>query len=178
MKAHVQLRDVTEDDLPIFFDHQRDPVANRMAAFPGRDRQAFFEHWTTKVLGDDTVTKRTIVADEQVVGNIVSFETPGETLVGYWIGREHWGKGIASRALLLFLADVDTHRPLYAHVAKHNLASIRVLEKCGFVRVGEATIPEAGDQVEELILRLDRAQRARRRRSWGAADDPRSAGRP
>ena len=41
--GRVRLRDVTEDDLPIFFDHQRDPVANRMAAFPARERDAFFE---------------------------------------------------------------------------------------------------------------------------------------
>ncbi|MDP9329077.1 MAG: GNAT family N-acetyltransferase [Actinomycetota bacterium] len=147
----VRLRDVAEDDLPIFFDHQRDPVANRMAAFPARDREAFFEHWTTKILGDDTVTKRTILADEQVVGNIGSWEMSGETIVGYWIGRDQWGKGIASRALSLFIGEVHT-RPLYAHVAKHNLASIRVLEKSGFVRVGEAI---ADDQIEEVILRLD-----------------------
>jgi RimJ/RimL family protein N-acetyltransferase len=153
--SRVRLRDVTEADLPIFFDHQRDPVANRMAAFPARDRQAFTQHWTTKVLGDDTVTKRTILLDEKVVGNIVSFEMSGETLVGYWIGRDHWGKGVASRALSLFLAEVDA-RPLHAHVAKHNVASIRVLEKCGFLIVGEDTIMESGDQVEELILRLDR----------------------
>ena len=91
--GEVRLRDVTEDDLPIFFEHQRDPVANRMAAFPARDRDAFMEHWKTKVLGDDTVTKRTIVFDEQVAGNIVSFEMSGELLVGYWIGRDHWGPG-------------------------------------------------------------------------------------
>jgi RimJ/RimL family protein N-acetyltransferase len=153
--SRVRLREVTQVDLPIFFDHQRDPVANRMAAFPARDCQAFTEHWTTKVLGDDTVTKRTILLDEQVVGNIVSFEMSGETLVGYWIGRDNWGKGIASRALSLFLADVDT-RPLHARVAKHNVASIRVLEKCGFLIVGEDTIMESGDPIEELILRLDR----------------------
>jgi RimJ/RimL family protein N-acetyltransferase len=150
----VRLREVIDVDLPIFFDHQRDPVANRMAAFPARDRQAFTEHWMTKVLGDDTVTKRTILLDDQVVGNIVSFESRGETQVGYWIGREHWGKGIASRALSLFLAEVGT-RPLHAHVSKQNVASIRVLEKCGFVTVGEDTIMESDDHIEELILRLD-----------------------
>jgi RimJ/RimL family protein N-acetyltransferase len=101
LTSDVRLRDVTEDDLPIFFDHQGDAVAIRMAAFPARDREAFLEHWTTKVLGDDSVTKRTILFDDQVVGNIVSFEMSGETLVGYWIGRDHWGKGIASRALSL-----------------------------------------------------------------------------
>jgi RimJ/RimL family protein N-acetyltransferase len=151
----VRLRDVTEDDLPIFFEHQRDPVANRMAAFPARDRDGFMEHWKTKVLGDDTVTKRTIVFDEQVAGNIVSFEMSGELLVGYWIGRDHWGNGIASRALALFLADVNA-RPLHAHVARHNAASIRVLEKSGFTIVGEDLVSYAGDEIEDLILRLDR----------------------
>jgi RimJ/RimL family protein N-acetyltransferase len=56
----------------------------------------------------------------------------GKTLVGYWISREKWGKGVASRALSLFLLQVRT-RPLFAHVAKNNLASIRVLQKCGFL---------------------------------------------
>jgi RimJ/RimL family protein N-acetyltransferase len=152
----VRLRDVAEDDLPIFFDHQRDPVANAMAAFAARDRASFMEHWMTKVIGDDTVTKKTILFEGRVVGNIVSWEMSGQTLVGYWIGGDHWGRGIASRALSLFLVDVDT-RPLYAHVAKHNTASIRVLEKCGFEVVGEDTIAESNDEIEELIMRLDLA---------------------
>ena len=153
----VRLRVVTKDDLPILFDHQRDPVANRMAAFPARDREAFMEHWTINVLGDDTVSKRTILLDEDVVGNILSFERNGERLVGYWIGRDHWGKGIASRALSLFLTDVDTRRPLLAHVAKHNVASLRVLEKSGFVIVGEGTITMGDDEIADVILRLGRA---------------------
>ncbi|MGZ6544221.1 MAG: GNAT family N-acetyltransferase [Actinomycetota bacterium] len=103
----VRLREVIEGDLPIFFEHQRDPVANRMAAFPARDREAFMQHWTTHVLRDDTVTKRTIVVDDQVVGNIMSFELSDERLVGYWIGRDHWGRGVASRALSLFVAEVE-----------------------------------------------------------------------
>ena len=92
--------------------------------------------------------------DEQVVGNIVSWMSD-ERLVGYWIGREHWGKGIASRALSLFVADVETRRPLHAHVARQNPASIRVLEKAGFEIVGEATIEESGAEIEEVVMRLD-----------------------
>jgi RimJ/RimL family protein N-acetyltransferase len=159
VSAGVRLRDVIEEDLPIFFEHQRDPAANRMAAFPARDLEAFTEHWATKVLGDDAVTKKTIHFDGQVVGNIVRFEMGGENLVGYWIGRDHWGKGVASRSLSLFLADVDS-RPLHAHVAKHNVGSIRVLEKSGFVIVSEDTIVESGVVIEDLIMRLDRTDPA------------------
>ena len=103
-------------------------------------------HWA-KIMADESVILKTILFDGQVAGNIVSWETSGEREVGYWIGREYWGKGIATKALLLFLGLVKI-RPLYAHVAKHNVASRRVLEKCGFTVTG-------GD-VEEFILKLDR----------------------
>jgi RimJ/RimL family protein N-acetyltransferase len=49
--------------------------------------------------------------------------------VGYWIGREYWGKGVATEALSQFLAHAEVRRPLHAAVAKHNVGSIRVLEK-------------------------------------------------
>jgi RimJ/RimL family protein N-acetyltransferase len=157
----VTLRDVTEADLPIFFEFERDPVANEMAAFPARDREAFMQHWTANILGNDTRRKRTILLDDVVVGNILSWEQSGDTLVGYWIGREYWGRGVATRALTLFLTEVDT-RPLHAHVVDHNVDSIRVLEKCGFRIVGEETVDEPGVRIVEVILRLEADPVARR----------------
>jgi RimJ/RimL family protein N-acetyltransferase len=155
MTGEVLLRDVTEDDLPILFEQQFDPDANEMAAFPARDREAFMAHWA-KVLGDDTVTKKTILFDGQVAGNIVSFKQTGAQKVGYWIGKKFWGKGIATRALSQFLNHVKT-RPLYAHVWKQNIASIRVLVKCGFSICGEELGPPnaQGQAVEEIILKLE-----------------------
>jgi RimJ/RimL family protein N-acetyltransferase len=150
----VTLRDVTEADLPVFFEFQCDPVANEMAAFPARDRGTFMEHWTTNILGNDAARKQTILLDGEVVGNILGWEQAGDMFVGYWIGRAYWGNGIATRALTLFLTQVDT-RPLHAHVVKHNVGSIRVLEKCGFRVVGQETIEEAGERIDEVILRLD-----------------------
>ena len=150
----VRLRYVQADDLPIFFEYQRDPVANEMAAFPARDREAFMEHWTANILGNDTGRKRTILLDGEVVGNMLSWEQSGDTLVGYWIGREYWGRGVASRALALFLVEVD-ERPLHAYVAAHNAGSRRVLEKCGFRIVREQTIEESGVRIDEVIFRLD-----------------------
>lgn len=158
MTNDVLLRDVTEDDLPIFFEHQLDPDATEMAAFPSRDRDAFMAHWT-KIMADDSVILKTILFDGQVAGNIVSFVQPvqsGKREVGYWIGKEYWGKGIATKALAAFLGHVKT-RPLYAHVAKHNIGSHRILEKCGFTIVSEDKgFPhERGEEVEEFILRLE-----------------------
>jgi RimJ/RimL family protein N-acetyltransferase len=130
MTGDVSLRDVHEGDLPIFFEHQLDPDATRMAAFPSRDRDTFMAHWA-KIMAEETVMLRTILFDDKVAGNIVCWVQGGEHKVGYWIGREYWGKGIASAALAQFLGLVTT-RPLVAHVAKHNIASVRVLQKCGF----------------------------------------------
>jgi len=145
MPATILLRDVLASDLPIFFEQQLDPVANQMAAFPARDHEAFMAHWA-KIMADESNILQTILSGDQVAGNIVSWEHDGEREVGYWLGREFWGKGIATRALTLFLAQV-TLRPLYAYVARHNLASIRVLEKCGFEKVDE--------KGEDVILRLN-----------------------
>lgn len=150
----ICLRDVTEGDLPIFFEQQWDSDANRMAAVPPRDRDAFMTHWT-KILADRTVPVKTILLDGLVAGNVVSWERDGKRLVGYWIGKNYWGQGVATKALSEFLKIV-TARPLYAHVAKHNIASIRVLEKCGFTICPEATETShaTNDGVDELVFRL------------------------
>jgi RimJ/RimL family protein N-acetyltransferase len=139
------LRDVAEDDLPVFFEHQLDPTATAMAAFPSRDREAFMAHWE-RIFRDRSVIIRTIVVHGEIAGNVVSWRDGGERLVGYWIGRAHWGKGIATAALADFLQMVDV-RPLHARVAKHNVGSIRVLEKCGFAKSREND--------GELVFQLD-----------------------
>lgn len=148
------LRDVVAADLPILFEHQRDPDATRMAAFPARSREAFTAHWQ-RILADLDVTKKTILFEGRVAGNIVVFERDGRRLVGYWIGKEFWGQGLATRALMELLGEVAA-RPLYARVARDNVASIRVLEKCGFVIAGSETHFDdvLGQEIEEALLEL------------------------
>jgi RimJ/RimL family protein N-acetyltransferase len=131
----VVLREVTDDDLPIFFAHQRDAEAAQMAQVRSRDRDEFDAHWA-RIRVDETGVIRTIVVDGEVAGNVLSFEHDGRREVGYWLGREFWGKGVATRALAAFL-EVETRRPLHAAAAQHNPGSVRVLEKCGFAAAGE-----------------------------------------
>jgi RimJ/RimL family protein N-acetyltransferase len=155
MPNDVQLRVVIESDLPIFFQQQIDPDASQMAAFPSRDREAFMAHWH-KIMANDSIFMKTILFRGDIAGNIVCFEQLGEREVGYWLGKEYWGNGIATRALEEFLKHIET-RPLYAHVAKHNIASRRVLEKCGFTISGEdkSFSQILGKDIEEYILILD-----------------------
>jgi RimJ/RimL family protein N-acetyltransferase len=157
MRNDVHLRSVREDDLAIFFEQQLDPEANHMAAFTSRDptdRDAFMAHWN-KILGDGTATMRTIVFDGEVAGNVLLYQEEGRTEVGYWIGKDYWGKGIATRALSEFLGQIPI-RPLHARAAKDNIASLRVLEKCGFAVVGEDSgfAKARGQEVEESLLEL------------------------
>ena len=153
MSNEVRLRNIEPNDLPIFYEQQLDADATRMAAFAARDRAAFDAHWATNVLGNPAAVNKTILLDGQVAGNIGSWPQDGVRLVGYWIGKEHWGKGVATRALAAFLHLV-TERPLYAHVAKHNVGSIRVLEKCGFSLEREESGEVGGEDVAELVLVL------------------------
>ena len=153
----IHLRDVIKSDLPIFFKNQLDPEANFMVAFTTKnpnDKNVFKNHWE-KILSDNSVTIKTIIFSGKVVGHISKFPQFGKTGIGYWIGKDYWGQGFATQALTLFLISVN-ERPLYARVAKDNIGSKTVLEKCGFVITGEdkGYSNSRGKEVEEYILIL------------------------
>ena len=158
MSNVLLLRNVIKDDLVIFFKHQLDPEANHMAAFTAKDptnHAAFLAHWK-KILSDETVIIQTILCDGHVAGSVSSYEEEGKPEVTYWLGKEYWGKGIATRALTAFLAEHNKTRPIYARVSKDNLGSRRVLEKCGFKIIGESKgfANARGQEIEELLLEL------------------------
>lgn len=161
----IRLRDVEADDLALFFEHQRDPVAVAMVAFQSRERAAFDQHWA-KLLADDTLLKKAIVvasavsadspAQNQLAGHIGSWTSDGKREVGYWLDRAFWGRGIATAALTAFLR-LEKTRPLYASAAKHNAASLRVLQKCGFTISCPADEPSNGTDVPRVLLTLTTA---------------------
>ena len=150
------LREITVDDLLTIYEHQHDPEAARMAAFTSRELPAFMEHWKTKILANPTGCSRVIVEAGQVVGNIVTWTQAEQRLIGYWLGREFWGRGLASAAVAEFVAKVDPLRPIDAFVATSNVGSRRVHEKCGFELVaGSRATGEDG--IEEVQYRLSRS---------------------
>ena len=154
----ITLRDVLEADLPIFFEQQRDAAALHMAAFTSKDPhdwEAFLAHWS-KIMADPTTVNKSILYQGQVVGNVAKFIMFDEPSVAYGLGREYWGQGLATEALRQFLQDVVTTRPLFARAAKDNIGSVRVLQKCGFVIIGEdkGFANARGEEIEEYILQL------------------------
>jgi len=157
-RARVLLRDVVRQDIPIFFEQQLDPAANYMAAFTCKDptdRPAFMANWD-RIFDDSNIIKKAILFENRVAGLISGFERSGKREVMYWLGRDFWGKGIATSALATFLRE-HTPRPLYARAARDNLASLRVLQKCGFAIIGygQSFANARSQQVEEAILVLN-----------------------
>jgi len=97
-----------------------------------------------------------IEADGVIVGSIGIF--PGEDIyvasaeLGYWVGEEYWGRGIATLALNLLVDYAFTNflfNKIKAHVFHPNIASMRVLEKCGFHK--EAILKQSVFKFEEYL---------------------------
>ncbi|MEU6854157.1 GNAT family N-acetyltransferase [Actinacidiphila alni] len=156
----VILREIRDSDLPVFFAHGQDPESVRMAAFTHEDpadRAAFDAHWA-RIRALPDVLNRTVVAaasPDEILGHVAVYGPPDEREVTYWIGRSHWGRGAATAALrsLLLLAP---ERPLHARAASDNAASLRVLQKCGFVVTGtdRGYAAGRGEEIEETLLTL------------------------
>jgi RimJ/RimL family protein N-acetyltransferase len=135
MTADVRLRDVVDEDLEILYQQQAEPEAVRRASFPARPRDAFMTHWRTRVLGDPTGVAKAVEADGELAGNIVAWWQDGRRYLGYWLGEAFWRRGIGTAAVRQFVDTIET-RPLYAEPHQDNTASVKLLERLGFHRVG------------------------------------------
>lgn len=130
----VRLRPPVPADVATLFAIQLDPEGNQMAMVRPRDEATFFALWEGIFVDPKVVPRVVVDGDERILGSINCFQREGLDYVGYWLAREHWGRGIAGRALALFLSEV-TRRPLHARVAAGNAASLRILVRSGFVEV-------------------------------------------
>jgi len=151
----VRLRNIERNDLPSLYEFQLDPEANQLAATNPRSAEVFDAHWE-KILQDQNVIVKAILVGDLLAGCISCFKSDEIDVVGYWLGREFWGKGSATRALQLLLVQISM-RPLLARVAVSNIGSLRVLQKCGFSIVRHEHAP--GDdryiECEEAVLILE-----------------------
>jgi RimJ/RimL family protein N-acetyltransferase len=157
-QMNISLRPLEDRDLDTIYQHVTDPESVRMAAFTAEDqtdRHAFLNRMS-RVRADTSATNRVIDVDGAIAGTIASFRIDDQLEVTYWVDRTQWGKGIASAALQILLAET-AERPVYARAASDNLGSLRVLEKAGFRRIGvnRGFAPGRGEEIEETILRLD-----------------------
>ena len=148
----IRLRRTEPADVELLFQFQLDPASNELAGTKPRDRDTYHAHWE-KVLVDPDVTPRVILADGVVAGSINIFKRDGLDEIGYWIAREHWGRGIATHAIALLLAETPI-RPLLAHVAADNIASLRALERNGFVEDSRTDEPATERYLPREVITL------------------------
>ncbi|PYF74362.1 GNAT family N-acetyltransferase [Pedobacter nutrimenti] len=161
MKNELILKPTKVSDLELFFDFQLDQEANYLAAFTSKDstdKTAYLKKMTNYLLNDPAVNMRTIFLNDSIVGSVAKFEMHGDTEITYWIDKAFWGKGIATKALSHFL-EIENTRPIFGRVAFDNIGSQQVLEKCGFVKIGQdkgfANARQA--EIEEFIYKLEKA---------------------
>lgn len=153
----ITLSETTKEDLNVLFLFQLDEEANYLAAFTSKDpsdKAAYIEKYS-KLLDEPTVNNRTIRVNGEIAGSIAKFVRENDAEITYWIDRKFWGQGIATNALKKFL-EVEQTRPIYGRVAFDNYGSQRVLEKCGFVKIGKDTgfANARQTEIEEYIYRL------------------------
>jgi RimJ/RimL family protein N-acetyltransferase len=140
-----RLRPLVSEDAESLPQHGNDRQIwlNLRDRFPHPYTRADAEQYIARVASQDPVTSFAIVVDGAAVGGITL--TPGHDIErvsaesGYWIGRAYWGRGIATGAI----RGVTGHafrtlglERVFAVPFVRNAASVRALEKAGYVREG------------------------------------------
>ncbi|TGD79344.1 GNAT family N-acetyltransferase [Hymenobacter wooponensis] len=158
MHSQVHLRQTQQADLEHLFHFQLDEEAAYLAAFMPADhtnKEAYCEKYT-RFLRDPTINMQTIIVGDTIAGSIAKFILEGDAEITCWLDRRFWGKGIATTAVKNFLATEGT-RPLLGRVAFDNVGSQRVLENCGFVKIGtdKGFANARQTEIEEFIYQLN-----------------------
>jgi ribosomal-protein-alanine N-acetyltransferase len=155
---HIEIRPATESDLETLFIYQLDEEANYLAAFTAKDhadKDAYLAKWA-RLLADPSIRLQTVLCNGEIAGSVGKYEMKGEPQITYGLGKKFWGQGIATQAVQLFL-ELEAVRPLYGHTAFDNFGSQKVLEKCGFKKIGtERGFANArGMEIEEIVYQLN-----------------------
>lgn len=95
--------------------------------------------WIAFTLNQKPIQNMAIIYDRKIAGSIGV--VPKDDVyrksieIGYFVGEEYWGKGIATAAVALIIDYIKAHFDVirvFAEVFNHNVASMKVLENNGF----------------------------------------------
>ncbi len=156
--SDLKLRPTEIADLDTLFQFQTDKEAGYLAAFMPKDplnKEAYIAKYAN-LLSDQVVNNQTILVSNIIVGSIAKFVIHGDTEITYWIDKNYWGNGIATKALQGFLV-IEPSRPIFGRTAFDNFGSQKVLEKCGFVKIGKdkGFANARQEEIEEFIYKLE-----------------------
>jgi ribosomal-protein-alanine N-acetyltransferase len=128
--------------------------------FPHPYTLADAEAWIAQVGGQQPVSAFAIATPGEVIGGIgLELQRDlrlGAAEIGYWVAENHWGRGIATRAVAAFTTRAFSEFGLlriYAKVFETNPTSARVLEKAGFVFQGRLrmSVVKKGRVLDQLL---------------------------
>ncbi|MEE8457255.1 MAG: GNAT family N-acetyltransferase [Acidimicrobiia bacterium] len=103
------------------------------------------EEWLEIATSSDPPLQYAIYVSDEFAGGLgavlLNAENTGVAEIGWWLGPEHWGRGIATAAAKALIDEMFDNRGLmrlWAPVMRPNKGSARVAEKAGMVLEGVA----------------------------------------
>jgi RimJ/RimL family protein N-acetyltransferase len=150
------LRRATMEDATAMHRLMSDPVAMRYWSTPPHVELAETERWMDSMVNIDPATSDDFIVtlDGALIGKLGAWQLPE---VGFLIDPAHWGRGYATEAMTAF---IDRRRvlgsaELTADVDPRNAASIKLLERCGFVETHRAAGTwQVGDELCDSVYLL------------------------
>jgi RimJ/RimL family protein N-acetyltransferase len=157
------LRSYLASDVASLVRHADNPrvAENLRDRFPHPYTEDDAYEWLAVALKQDPETNFAIAVDGELVGTI-GLEVGDDVYshsaeIGYWLGEDYWGRGIATEAVRALTDWAFTSLGLlrvYALVFESNPASVRVLEKAGFALEGRmrSAVVKRGRVMDQMIL--------------------------
>jgi ribosomal-protein-alanine N-acetyltransferase len=155
------LRRARSEDAVAMHAIMSDPQAMRYWSTPPHSSIAETERWMTSMIEADAATSDDFIVtlNGRLIGKLGAWKLPE---IGFLIGRDHWGQGIASEAMAAFIVRRRTLRSteLMADVDPRNSASLKLLERAGFKETHRAKGTwQVGDELcDSVYLRLNISQ--------------------
>src|SRR6476661_6764681 len=142
--SNCVIRSPQLNDAASLVKHANNPAvwANLLDVFPNPYTTTDANEWLQKAGQQVRPTEFAIAVHDELIGvigfQLLSDEQRHFAEIGYWLGQEYWGRGIATEAVRAITSYVFSGhheiRRLYARVFEWNVASMRVLEKCGYYK--------------------------------------------
>lgn len=146
MKEHITIRVWQKEDAQqlAFIANNKNIWNNVMDSFPNPYTVMDAIQWINRESSAQPITKFAIEYNNQLVGGIgmILYDDVYKCTVelGYFIGEPYWNKGIAHNAISVLTKHIKETMPhitrIFARVYAYNKASMRALEKAGFVQEG------------------------------------------
>jgi len=165
--THCTVRDWRRGDEASLVEHanNRNIWINLRDRFPHPYTKRDAARWMAYVHAGPPDTNFAIAVDGEAAGSIGFVVQPDvhhiSAEIGYWLGEAYWGRGImteALRAVTAFAFRAYGLERIYAAVFEWNPASMRVLEKSGYVREGvlRRSVIKDGKIIDQVLYAVTR----------------------